>query len=52
MLFQFGPESFVMVQQDKKVSGTKFVEAKYMEASQVSCEVIWLHKVLVGLFDQ
>ena len=25
-------------------------EAEYMAASQASCEVIWLHKMLVGLF--
>jgi hypothetical protein len=28
------------------------VEAEYMEASQVSCEAIRLHKLLVGLFGQ
>jgi hypothetical protein len=27
-----------------------FVEAEYMEASQTSCEAIWLHKLLFGLF--
>ena len=26
-------------------------EAKYMAASQASCEAIWLRKMLVGLFD-
>ena len=25
-------------------------EAEYMAASQASCEAIWLHKMLVGLF--
>ena len=28
------------------------VEAKYMAASTVSCEDIWLHKVLSRLFDE
>eukprot|EP00253_Pinus_taeda_P019839 PITA_19839 len=28
------------------------VEAKYMDASQVACEAIWMWKILVGLFDQ
>eukprot|EP00253_Pinus_taeda_P003146 PITA_03146 len=27
-------------------------EAKYMAASQASCEAIWLRKLLYGLFDQ
>ena len=26
-------------------------EAEYIAASQASCEAIWLHKMLVGLFD-
>ena len=28
------------------------VEAEYMTASQASCEAIWLHKLLVGLFGR
>ena len=27
-------------------------KVEYMVASQASCEAIWLHKMLVGLFDQ
>ena len=27
-------------------------EAEYMAASQATCEVIWMRKILVGLFDQ
>ena len=27
-------------------------EAEYMAASQASCEVLWLHKLLVNLFGQ
>ena len=27
-------------------------EAKYMAASQVACEAIWMRKILVGLFGQ
>ena len=27
-------------------------KAKYMATSQASCEAIWLHKLLVGLFDR
>jgi hypothetical protein len=27
-------------------------EAEYMETSTASCEAIWLHKLLAGLFDQ
>jgi len=27
-------------------------EAEYMATSEVSCEAIWLHKILVGLIDQ
>jgi hypothetical protein len=26
-------------------------EAKYMTTSQASCEALWLHKMLVGLFS-
>jgi hypothetical protein len=28
------------------------VEAEYMAVSMASCEAIWLHKLLTGLFDQ
>jgi hypothetical protein len=28
------------------------VEAEYLAASQASCEAIWIHKMLVGLFGQ
>ena len=27
-------------------------EAEYMAASQLACEVIWMWRILVGLFDQ
>ena len=27
-------------------------EAEYMPVSTTSCEAIWFHKLLVGLFDQ
>jgi len=27
-------------------------EAEYMAASQVTCEAIWMRKILVGLFGQ
>jgi hypothetical protein len=27
-------------------------EAEYMAVSMASCESIWLHKLLTGLFDQ
>ena len=26
------------------------VEAEYMVANQASCEALWIHKLLVGLF--
>ena len=26
-------------------------EAEYMETSQASCEALWLHKLMVDLFD-
>jgi hypothetical protein len=34
----------------KKSVALSFVEAEYMAASQVSCESLWLCKLLVGLF--
>jgi len=29
-----------------------YVEGEYMVASLPSCEVIWLHEILMRLFDQ
>ena len=29
-----------------------FAEAEYMASSQVSCKALWLHNLLVDLFDQ
>ena len=29
-----------------------YAKDEYMEASQATCEAIWIHKLLVGLFGQ
>ena len=36
----------------QKSVALSFSEAEYMAVSQASCEAIWLHKLLYGLFDQ
>jgi hypothetical protein len=35
-----------------KLVALSSAEAKYVAASQASCEAIWLRKLLVGLFGQ
>ena len=52
MLFQFGLGNIIVVQSKAKVVALSFVEVEYMAASQASCEALWLHKLLVDLFDQ
>jgi hypothetical protein len=37
---------------NQKSVALSFVKAEYMAASLASCEAIWLHKMLVGLFGQ
>jgi hypothetical protein len=36
----------------QKSFALSLAEAEYMAANQASCEAIWLHKMLVGLFSQ
>ena len=38
--------------QKQKFVALSSAKAEYMEASQASCEVLWLRKLLVDLFDQ
>jgi len=50
----FGLGSIVMLWFSQKQKSVAFSssEVEYMATSQASCEAIWLHKMLVGLFDQ
>ena len=38
--------------QKQKYVALSSTEVEYMETSQASCKVLWLHKLLVDLFDQ
>jgi len=36
----------------QRLVSLRSTKAEYMAASQATCEVIWMRKILVGLFDQ
>ena len=52
MLFQFGSAAVSWFSRKQKSVALSSVDAKYMAASQASCEALWLCKLLVDLFDQ
>lgn len=50
MMFRF---RFIVVSwfsRKKNLVALRSVEVEYMVASKAICEVMWLHKLLVGLF--
>ena len=51
MLFQFGLDKSVVVHSEAKVVALNSAEPEYMAASQAICEALWLHNLLVDLFD-
>ena len=50
--FRLGSGVVSWFSRKQKLVALSSAEAKYMVASQVSCEAIWLRKLLVGLFDR
>jgi hypothetical protein len=48
--FKLGSSVVSWFNRKKKSVTLSSAEAKYMAASQASCEALWLHKLLVGLF--
>ena len=52
MLFQFRIRSYFLVQQEAEPVALSSVEVEYTTASMVTCEAIWLQKLLVALFRQ
>jgi hypothetical protein len=47
-----GPQLFLGTTGSKDLWHSAQTEAEYMAASQATCEVIWMRKILVGLFGQ
>ena len=50
--FELGSVVVSWFNRKQKSVALSSVEAKYMVVSQVSCEAIWLRKLLVGLFGR
>ena len=50
--FSLGSAALLWFSQKQKSVALSSAEAKYMAASQASCETLWLLKLLVDLFDQ
>ena len=50
--FDLGTAVVSWFSRKQKSVALSLFEAEYMVASQASCEIIWLHKMLVGLFGQ
>ena len=49
--FRLGSVVVSWFNRKQKLVALSSAEAEYMETSQASCEALWLHKMLVGLFD-
>ena len=50
--FSLGSAAVSWFSRKQKSVALNFAEVEYMAASQVSCEALWLRKLLVDLFDQ
>ena len=50
--FELGLAVVSWFNRKQKLMALSSAEAEYMAASQVSCEAIWLRKLLVGLFGR
>lgn len=50
--FGLGSEIVSWISRKQQSLALSSAEAKYMAASLASCEAIWLHKMLFGLFGQ
>jgi hypothetical protein len=50
--FSLGSTFVSWFSRKQKLVALTSVEVEYMEASQASCEAIWLRKLLIGLFGQ
>eukprot|EP00253_Pinus_taeda_P005282 PITA_05282 len=51
-IFNLGLVAVSWYNRKQRLVALSLAEAKYMAASQVACEAIWMCKILVGLFDQ
>ena len=51
-IFSIGSAVVSWYNRKQRLVAQSLVEAKYMAASQTTCEVIWMRKILVGLFGQ
>ena len=50
--FSLGLAAVLWFSRKQKSVALSSAEAEYMAASQATCEALWLHKLLVDLFDQ
>ena len=50
--FSLGSATVLWFSRKQKSVALSSAEAKYMAASQASCEALWLRKLLVDLFDR
>eukprot|EP00253_Pinus_taeda_P032308 PITA_32308 len=51
-IFNLGSATFSWYNRKQRSITLSSAEAKFMAASQAACEVIWMRKIPVGLFDQ
>ncbi len=51
-IFNLGSATVSWYSRKQRSLALSSTEAEYMAASQAACEVIWMRKILVGLFDQ
>ena len=50
--FGLGSAVVLWIHRKQQLVALSLAEAEYMAASLASCEAIWLHKMLIGLFGQ
>ena len=51
-LFSIGSATVSWYNRKKRSVALSSIEAEYMNASQATCEAIWMRKILIGLFGQ